>query len=89
MNTIKCENCGHILVQTKSGMTPKQVELLDFLRNYKTAKGYAPSYAEMQAHMHLKSKSGISRLVKGLAARGHIAYSPAMRRSVMLLGALP
>ena len=65
--------------------TPKQYELLVFLDNYQTTHGYAPSYIEMKDGVGLKTKSGIHRLLKGLAQRGFIKTTYGLSRSVEIL----
>lgn len=66
-------------------MTPKQARLLDFIRAEIEAKGISPSYAEMAAHIGAASKSGVHRLVHGLAAQGCIILPDGVRwRSIRL-----
>lgn len=54
------------------GLTVKQRDLLNFIAEKEKQEGVSPSYDEMRQHLELKSKSGISRLVKGLQERGCI-----------------
>lgn len=55
------------------GLTRKQRELFDFLADYVAeTNGLAPSTAEMQTAMDLRSKSGVVRLLNGLEERGYI-----------------
>ncbi len=70
----------------KYSLTPKQAELLDYIRGYmETSGGVAPSYSEMVAGIGLTAKSNIHRLLGGLAERGHIAQIKGRSRSVVLL----
>src|SRR5215472_14743798 len=50
-------------------LTRKQRELLLYINQRLTATGVSPSFDEMKDALHLKSKSGIHRLVSGLEAR--------------------
>lgn len=53
-------------------LTPKQRELLDFIKSYIDANGVGPSFEEMRKHLGQTSKSGIHRLLAGLEERGLI-----------------
>lgn len=66
----------------RAGLTPRQRQLLDFITDYIDCEGCSPSYDEMQAHLGLKSKSGITRLVNGLAWRGWVTQQKHQYRSV-------
>lgn len=52
-------------------MTPRQSQLLAFLRERALAGDVMPSFEEMSAHMNL-SRSGVHRIVVSLERRGHI-----------------
>jgi repressor LexA len=67
------------------GLTTKQRRLLSFITAYTDAHGTPPSYAEMQQHMGLASKSGVSRLMKSLEARGHLRWIKHHSRSLEVL----
>ncbi len=56
----------------KIGLTMKQLEALDFIRRYIATHVVAPSFDEIAAHLGLKSKSGVHRLVTALVERGHL-----------------
>jgi repressor LexA len=66
-------------------MTPRQFELLTFVRTYVAEHGYSPSYSEMATAIGLGSKSGIHRLVTALAERGHISRLPNRQRSIRVI----
>jgi repressor LexA len=53
-------------------LTKKQHELLMFINQRLAATGVAPSFDEMKDALHLRSKSGIHRLISGLEERGFI-----------------
>ena len=53
-------------------LTRKQQELLHFINHHLKQGGISPSFDEMKDALHLKSKSGIHRLITGLEERGFI-----------------
>jgi repressor LexA len=53
-------------------LTKKQHELLVFIHARLSEGGVSPSFEEMKDALHLKSKSGIHRLISGLEERGFI-----------------
>ncbi|MBV8936377.1 MAG: transcriptional repressor LexA [Alphaproteobacteria bacterium] len=63
-------------------LTRKQRELLLFINQRLTATGVSPSFDEMKDALHLKSKSGIHRLVSGLEERGFIRRLPHRARAL-------
>ena len=63
-------------------LTAKQRELLLFINQRLTATGVSPSFDEMKEALRLKSKSGIHRLVTGLAERGFIRRLPHRARAL-------
>lgn len=68
------------------GLTPKQAELLAFIRRFFVEhRGVSPSFDEMRTGVGLKSKSGISRLVDGLVHRGAIRRVVERSRSIEIV----
>ena len=63
-------------------LTLKQRELLLFINQRLMATGVSPSFDEMKDALHLKSKSGIHRLVGGLEERGFIRRLPHRARAL-------
>jgi repressor LexA len=53
-------------------LTRKQHELLMYIHRHLETSGVSPSFDEMKDALHLKSKSGIHRLITGLEERGFI-----------------
>lgn len=53
-------------------LTRKQHELLSFIDHHLKTSGYSPSFEEMKEALHLKSKSGIHRLISALEERGFL-----------------
>lgn len=65
-------------------MTPKQVKLLDFIRERFEAKGFAPTYAEMAAHMG-GTRSNAHMLVDHLIRAGHLKRTEVGERNLALV----
>src|SRR5271170_2722735 len=63
-------------------LTAKQRELLLFINQRLRATGVSPSFDEMKDALHLKSKSGIHRLIRGLEERGFIRRLPHRARAL-------
>lgn len=70
-------------------LTAKQAQCLAFLTDRIEATGIAPSYAEMQAHLGLTSKSGVHRLIAALEERGRIRRIPNRARCIEVLAYNP
>lgn len=88
MNSICCPTCGRPYAKHTAGLTPKQRELLDFVRNYISEHGgVSPSHDEMKAAMGLQSKSGITRLIGALEERGFVHRMPNRARTLTVIGA--
>lgn len=67
-------------------LTHKQAELLAFIESYQQANGgVSPSYEEMSDAIGISAKSGICRLVKGLADRGKIETIPNHARAIKIV----
>ncbi|HEY1431195.1 MAG TPA: transcriptional repressor LexA [Stellaceae bacterium] len=66
-------------------LTRKQRELLLFINQRLIATQVSPSFDEMKDALHLKSKSGIHRLVSGLEERGFIRRLPHRARALEVL----
>lgn len=68
-------------------LTARQKEVLDFIRQYSTKEGIAPSYDEIRIAVGLKSKSGVFRIVNALVERGRIIKLPNRDRCIALVEA--
>lgn len=64
--------------------TPAQKQALDAIRRL-SARGVAPSFAELGHALGLASKSGVHRLVHGLKARGWVDFEPNGVRTLRIL----
>jgi SOS-response transcriptional repressor LexA len=63
-------------------MTPLQSRALTFIKEYIATHGHSPKYDDICAHLGIKSKSGITRLMDILELRGKIVRSRGSPRSV-------
>ncbi|MBT5663813.1 MAG: repressor LexA, partial [Rhodospirillaceae bacterium] len=66
-------------------LTRKQYELLVYIQKRLNETGISPSFDEMKEALHLKSKSGIHRLITGLEERGYIRRLPHKARALEIL----
>ena len=66
-------------------LTRKQQELLIFIHRRLSDGGVSPSFDEMKDALHLRSKSGIHRLITGLEERGFIRRLPHRARALEVL----
>jgi SOS-response transcriptional repressor LexA len=64
-----------------NALTPKQAELLAYLRSCDEC----PSFDEMVRALGLRSKSGVHRLIAALEERGYIKRIPNRARCIELL----
>lgn len=63
-------------------LTQKQRDLLMFINGYIQETGLSPSFEEMKSGLHLKSKSGIHRLINALVERGFLERLPNKARAL-------
>tara|TARA_Y100000590_G_scaffold395727_1_gene475933 strand:- start:226 stop:906 length:681 start_codon:yes stop_codon:yes gene_type:complete len=66
-------------------LTKKQKNLLLFINKKLRSSGVSPSYEEMKESLHLKSKSGIHRLISALEERGFIRRLPHKARALEVI----
>ena len=66
-------------------LTRKQYDLLIYIDAYLKRTGYSPSFEEMKEALHLKSKSGIHRLISALEERGHLGRRHHRARALEVL----
>jgi repressor LexA len=66
-------------------LTRKQYELLNYIDSYLKRKGYSPSFEEMKEALHLKSKSGIHRLISALEERNYLGRRHHRARALEVL----
>lgn len=66
-------------------MTPKQVQLLDFIRSTIEATGSPPTYSQMSEKMKI-TRSNVHMMVERLIRGGHLARFPNVARGLYLSG---
>jgi SOS-response transcriptional repressor LexA len=66
-------------------ITPQQRNLMLYLQRYIDANQCCPTFDEMATGVGLASKSGVSRLLDGLEARGYVQRREHMQRAISLL----
>lgn len=66
-------------------LTRKQHELLMFIERHLRETGFSPSFEEMKAHLGLRSKSGVHRLITALEERGFLARRAHRARALEVL----
>ncbi|MCQ8277299.1 transcriptional repressor LexA [Acetobacteraceae bacterium KSS8] len=66
-------------------LTRKQHELLSFIDSHLRATGFSPSFDEMKDALHLRSKSGIHRLISALEERGFLSRRHHRARALEVL----
>ena len=66
-------------------LTRKQRDLLLFINDFINENGVSPSFDEMKEALHLKSKSGIHRLINALVERGFLERLPHKARALEVL----
>lgn len=71
------------------GLTPRQAELLRFIKRHIAEHGYAPTFEVMREALGLHSKSGVARLIEGLEERGAIRRLRGAPRAIEVLSTDP
>lgn len=66
-------------------MTPRQAETLAFVKEYTARNGHSPNYDEIAAHLGIRSKSGVVRLVDALVAQRRLAKLPHRGRALVVV----
>ena len=76
---------GKGITDSKRGLTPKQMKILQVIQSFMKSNGYPPSYEEIKQLMGLRSKSNVHRYIHVLKKRGYLDFLPAQSRSLYLL----
>lgn len=67
-------------------LTPKQKELLDFLKDFIRRRGFPPTLREMASHFGLKGPRGPQKVLNILERKGYIRKIPGESRAIEILG---
>ena len=70
-------------------ITPRQREVLDFIRAFSRDRGFAPSHAEIAAGLGLRSVNAASQHVRLLVKKGALTRTPGVARSLRLTAGEP
>ncbi len=70
-------------MQRKRGLTERQIELLDFLREYQRENGLMPSTREIQNHFGFASQTASMGHLRALERKGAIKRLPNKARAVV------
>ena len=65
------------------GLTARQREVLEYISEFITANGYAPTYAEIGDHFGFKKSAALAH-VEAIAAKGYVKRVPRIARSLAL-----
>jgi repressor LexA len=66
-------------------MTRQQTAALAFIASYYEANGNSPSFSEINAHLGLKSKSNVHRILEALEGYGFIRRRKYLARSIQII----
>lgn len=71
-------------------LTDRQVEILDYIRTFPRANGFAPTVREIGEGTGISSPNGVVSHLKALERKGRLAYSASggrnLTRSIRVLG---
>jgi repressor LexA len=70
-------------------ITPRQLEILEFIRQFIEQEGLPPTLAEITHALGLKSPHGIREQLQALARKGAIELIPSASRGIRLLNKAP
>lgn len=70
-------------------LTPKQVEVLAFIRRFMDHGGLPPTRGEIAEGLRLKNRQGIDQHLRALAAKGVIELIPGISRGIRLAATTP
>lgn len=66
-------------------LTKRQKEILDFINDFISDYGYAPSYREIGQHFNLSSTATVAEHVQALQNKGYLKIDPNEARSIELI----
>ena len=69
----------------RQGLTPRQMEVYNLIKDYINANGFAPSYEEIKQLMGSRSKAHVHAFVHQLIRRGWIGRGNGRNRSIYIL----
>ena len=69
----------------KNMLTPRQLKLYNFLKDYKNKNDMMPNFDEMKKYMKIKSKSGIFSMLCYMEFKQYIKRRPGSTRGIIIL----
>jgi len=69
----------------RSAITPRQNEMLAFLKSYIAAHGISPTFIECQDALNMKSKNQVSKTLQGLEQRQYIRRFRSLNRGIEII----
>ena len=73
------------IIMASGRITPKQQEILDFLKKEILTKGYPPAVREICEAVHLKSTSSVHSHLETLEKNGYIRRDPTKPRAIEIM----
>lgn len=67
-------------------MTPKKMEVLDFIKSYIKEHGYSPSFQNICDGVNVASRSSVFCHLQSLQELGYITYEPGEPRTISVIG---
>ena len=74
---------------TPDPLTPKQKDVLDFVRSYHDQNGYAPSMSEICKSLGLSSTATVHKHLHTLQEKGHLGSLPKRSRGLIMKNLAP
>ena len=69
-------------------LTPRQQQILDYIRNTQQERNHSPSLREIAEHFSFRSVNAAREHVNALTRKGHLSRNPGQARSLELLDPL-
>lgn len=70
-----------------TGLTARQKQMLEFIRQFQVDHEYAPSIREIGEHMGIRSTNGVSDHLRALQRKGVLELQPGKARTAKIVGA--
>src|SRR5690606_42127660 len=70
-------------------LSPKQLEVLAFIRRFMEERGWPPTRGEIAAGLGLKNRQGIDQHLRALEQKGAIELTPGISRGIRLTDEAP
>ena len=83
---MKCAKCGHEMLPQKSGLTPKQINVLLLIEDYKKEHGEnaSPTLSDLAQSLGI-ARSNVHRYLDELQKRGFIHRRYGQQRTIQLI----